>query len=401
MSNTVFAITIGSQRTTAAAVKYAGKTRSEIIIEQENSYDAVRHGRIVNVKLMASIISNLILKLNNRAKTREVRDAYIAVGGITMHSLLQQSAKQDLPDLWTVNTERISENEYLHTIMDLKAFQSIEDALNLAKVKSLDLITVPQATSAILTNKEKEDGCLLVDIGFGTTTVQIFSGGHLKHLAVIPIGGDAVTRDIMHFAKLSHDQAERLKTDWSNASVNIEDIDETKKESFEDQTLPIPRQKLNTIVVCRYEEIMKNVLEQIHESGVNGFSIGILTGGGAHQKGIETLTRRILGMPALAIQKRAFSDPCDVASAQKFERSDIYGLCSLCPIPEPKANDDSADHTEAPAAPQKPVTKVEPEGQKADPTDKHGEPKDKPKKVEPEQPKKSSWWEVLFSSNNK
>lgn len=334
MSNVVFAITIGSRRVTAAAVKYAGKIRSEVILEEVNTDGAVRHGRIVNVANMTKIIRGLIVKLNNRAKTGSMREAYIAIGGISMHSVKHQSTKPELPDLYPIETEYIDNDEYIHTTMDVKAVTAVEDVLNAARVKCIDMISIPKATATILSQEEKEAGCILVDIGFGTTTVQIFSGGHLQHLAVIPIGGDAVTRDIMTHAKIPHDQAESIKVNWCDASVNIDNFEDDKREVFEESKLPINRQMRSNIVVCRYEEIMKNVLAQIHNSGVNAFKICVLTGGGSKQKGIETLTRRVLDMPALAVQHRAFSEPCDIMSGQRFEQTDIYGLCSLCLPPE-------------------------------------------------------------------
>lgn len=336
MSNVVFAITIGSRRVTAAAITFAARTRTKIFIEQENCDEAVRHGCVVNIKQMASIIDRLIIRLNNRAKSINLREAYISVGGITMHSLKHESVNPDVPEMETVDSEQLTDGEYQHTIMDFKAFNSVVDALNLAKIKVLDVITVPKATATILSDKEKEEGCLLVDIGYGTTTVQIFEGGHLIHLAVIPIGGDAVTRDVMQYAKVTREQAERLKVDWSDANANIDEIEDSKNKSFEDANLQIPRQVLNTIVVCRYEEILENVLAQLNSSMVNSLSMCVLTGGGSRQRGIESLTRKILKMPALPIQKRAFSEPCDPTSGQRFELSDIFGLCSLCPAPDPK-----------------------------------------------------------------
>lgn len=356
MSNVVFAITIGSRRVTAAAVKYAGKIRSEVILEEVNTDDAVRHGRIVNVANMTKIIKGLILKLNNRAKTVGLREAYIAIGGISMHSIKHQSTKPELPDLYPIETEYIDNDEYIHTTMDVKAVTAVEDVLNAARVKCIDMISIPKATATILTQEEKEDGCILVDIGYGTTTVQIFSGGHLQHLSVIPIGGEAVTRDIMTHAKVPHDQAESIKINWCDASVNIDNFEDDKREVFEESKLPINRQMRSNIVVCRYEEIMKNVLAQIHNSGVNAFKICVLTGGGSKQKGIETLTRRVLDMPALAVQHRAFSEPCDIMSGQRFEQTDIYGLCSLCLPPDqnvteaPATKDSAQEKPVAPAA---------------------------------------------------
>jgi len=46
----------------------------------------------------------------------------------------------------------------------------------------------------VLTEDEKELGVCLVDVGGGTTDIAVFSGGAIRHTAVIPIAGDQVTK---------------------------------------------------------------------------------------------------------------------------------------------------------------------------------------------------------------
>jgi len=59
------------------------------------------------------------------------------------------------------------------------------------------LVLNPSASShAALTADERDLGVALVDIGAGTTDVAIFTGGSIRHTAVIPIAGDLITSDI-------------------------------------------------------------------------------------------------------------------------------------------------------------------------------------------------------------
>ncbi len=59
------------------------------------------------------------------------------------------------------------------------------------------LLLNPLASSqAVLTDDERELGVVVVDIGAGTTDVAIFTGGAIRHTAVIPIAGDLITSDI-------------------------------------------------------------------------------------------------------------------------------------------------------------------------------------------------------------
>jgi cell division protein FtsA len=53
-----------------------------------------------------------------------------------------------------------------------------------------DITLQPLASAAaVLTRDEKDLGVVLVDIGGGTTDVAIFSGGAVRHTAVIPVAG--------------------------------------------------------------------------------------------------------------------------------------------------------------------------------------------------------------------
>ena len=59
------------------------------------------------------------------------------------------------------------------------------------------LVLNPSASSlATPTPDERDLGVALVDIGAGTTDVAIFTGGSIRHTAVIPIAGDLITSDI-------------------------------------------------------------------------------------------------------------------------------------------------------------------------------------------------------------
>ena len=57
---------------------------------------------------------------------------------------------------------------------------------------------------SVLTNDERDLGVCLIDIGGGTTDIAVFTGGAIRHTAVIPIAGDQVTNDIAMALGLGH-----------------------------------------------------------------------------------------------------------------------------------------------------------------------------------------------------
>lgn len=59
------------------------------------------------------------------------------------------------------------------------------------------MFVAPMALAGcVLTDTEKRSGCALVDFGYGTTTVAVYKGNLLRHLAVIPLGGNNITQDL-------------------------------------------------------------------------------------------------------------------------------------------------------------------------------------------------------------
>ena len=163
-----------------------------------------------------------------------------------------------------------------------------------------DLILEPLASSlSVLSKDEKEAGVCLIDIGGGTTDMAIFYEGIIRHTAVIPLGGEVVTRDIQTGCGLLHEQAELLKIKFGRANgeeaplhsvVSIPGIhDRPAKE--------IGFRKLACIIEARMIEIMEMVHREVIASGyIEKLSAGIvLTGGGAQLPDLGSLTSLVTG----------------------------------------------------------------------------------------------------------
>ena len=94
------------------------------------------------------------------------------------------------------------------------AAQNIVKCVQRCGLEVEDIVLEQLASSyAVLADDEKELGVCLVDIGGGTTDIAVFSGGAIRHTAVIPIAGDQVTNDIAvslrtptHHAEETQDQ---------------------------------------------------------------------------------------------------------------------------------------------------------------------------------------------------
>ncbi|MDR2386564.1 MAG: cell division protein FtsA [Deltaproteobacteria bacterium] len=67
------------------------------------------------------------------------------------------------------------------------------------------------SAEAVLSNAEKQQGVLLLDIGGGTTGMAIYLNGVIHHVHEIAIGGDSLTCDLATALNISLESAECLK----------------------------------------------------------------------------------------------------------------------------------------------------------------------------------------------
>ena len=167
------------------------------------------------------------------------------------------------------------------------------------KVANMTLEPIASA-SAVLSEEEKEAGVALVDIGGGTTDITIFQDGIIRHTAVIPFGGNVITKDIKEGCKVMIHQAEKLKVKFGSALA---------EEVYDNRIITIPGLKgrdpkeiseknLSKIIQARVEEILDYVVWEIRRSGFERKLIGgiVLTGGGALLNHIDKLAEYHTGM---------------------------------------------------------------------------------------------------------
>ena len=157
------------------------------------------------------------------------------------------------------------------------------------------------ASQAVLTDDERELGVALVDIGAGTTDVAIFTGGAIRHTAVIPIAGDLITSDIAMALRTPTKDAEDIKVESGYAKQMLADPDSQVEVPGLGDRGPrmISKQALAGVIEPRVEEIFSLVQQVIRESGYEEvLSSGIvLTGGSAVMPGMVELGEDIFLKP--------------------------------------------------------------------------------------------------------
>ena len=164
------------------------------------------------------------------------------------------------------------------------------------------LLLNPLASSqAVLTDDERELGVALVDIGAGTTDVAIFTGGAIRHTAVIPIAGDLITSDIAMALRTPTKDAEDIKVESGFAKQLLADPEAQVEVPGLGDRGPrmLSKQALAGVIEPRVEEIFSLVQQVIRESGYEEvLSSGIvLTGGSVVMPGMVELGEDIFLKP--------------------------------------------------------------------------------------------------------
>ena len=164
------------------------------------------------------------------------------------------------------------------------------------------LVLNPSASSlAALTADERELGVAMVDIGAGTTDVAIFTGGSIRHTAVIPVAGDLITSDIAMALRTPTKDAEEIKVEHGVAKQLLADpADQVEVPGLGDRVpRMLSKQALAGVIEPRVEEIFSLVHQVIRESGYEELlSSGIvLTGGSAIMPGMVELAEDIFLKP--------------------------------------------------------------------------------------------------------
>jgi cell division protein FtsA len=184
----------------------------------------------------------------------------------------------------------------------VSAAQNIVKCVRRCGLEVTDLTLQPLASSlSVLSDDEKELGVALVDIGGGTTDIAIFTGGAIRHTAVIPIAGDQVTNDIAMALRTPSPDADEIKLRYGMAKQALADPNEKFDVPGLGDREPrsLSRQALAAVIEPRIEELFSLVHQEIRESGFEELlSSGIvLTGGTSLMPGMVELAEDIFLKP--------------------------------------------------------------------------------------------------------
>ncbi len=206
----------------------------------------------------------------------------------------------------------------------VSAAQNIVKCIKRCGISVNDLVLQPLASSSsILTEDEKNLGTLLIDIGGGTTDIAIFSGGAIRHTAVIPIAGDQITSDIAMALRASTNEAEAIKLTYGVCKQSLVE----KRTEFEIAGLGdrsknrlLSKNTLAAVIEPRVEELFSLVSQVSRESGFDELiSSGVvLTGGSSLLIGMVELAEDVFFRQVRVANPNYSGNLADVISNPRY-----------------------------------------------------------------------------------
>ena len=333
-----------------------GTTKISVMIGRKNQYDKLEilgTGKAVSIGVARGIVANIdqtvssIKEAVNQAEKKsgiKIHEVYVGIAGQHIKSLQHRGEivrdnieieieKSDIeklksnmfklitipgeevihviPQEYTVDGEdgiqdprgmagvKLEANFHVITAQ-VGAVRNIMRCVEKAGLVPKDLVLEPFASAiATLDDDEQREGVALVDIGGGTTDVAIFLDNIIRHTAVIPFGGNVITKDIKSGLQILEKQAELLKIKFGSAMYT--DDQENVMVSIPGLRGREPKEiavkNLSEIIGARMKEIIDLVYHEIKVSGYEKkLMTGIvLTGGGSQTRNLKQLVAFITG----------------------------------------------------------------------------------------------------------
>lgn len=199
---------------------------------------------------------------------------------------------------------RILKLDTLHIHADLNRINDARTAASEAHLEIREpLFAATCAADAVLTDHERRNGALVLDIGGGSTGYAAYADGYLVHAGVLGVGGDHVTNDIAHAFQTTQAQAEEMKIKDASALIRPQSEGDARIKipgsSALMESRSISRHSLDMVVNARLREQFSIIRERLEELDLmHRLHTGaVITGGGAAMRGIDNLIQRELAMP--------------------------------------------------------------------------------------------------------
>jgi cell division protein FtsA len=221
-----------------------------------------------------------------------------------LHVIPQEFIVDDMESIQNpVGMTAIRLEAKIHIIIGaVSSVRNVVKCCNKAGLEVCDIALESLASGeAVLTKEEKELGCVIVDLGGGTTDLALFKDNNLKFIYELTLGGNNLTNDISIGLRTPLPEAEKIKIEHGTC------IPENVRKGT---TIEVPAvggrapKKLSKGILAeilepRVEEIFSLLKAELFSNGLeNTFPAGfVLTGGSVVLDGISELAESVFNLP--------------------------------------------------------------------------------------------------------
>ena len=347
--NIVAAVDIGTSKILAVVAEISRDGSFRVLAQGRAESKGVEGGRIVDVDDAVKQLNEAINDLQRFYKQPRLPNVYATVGGkhvVGRDSTAQKPIKGDSVTIKDIQVAKdtaieslgISDGEhYIASEINYYSYNNEEEQFNSPLEQSkasrvtvhvhaavgnalcadflvktirrsgLDIVQgLPQGWAsayAILTEEERRNGVVVVDVGASTTDVVVFKGGTPRFTKTLPIGGDHITEQLAGYMHCSMQEAEKLKRR----------LDLRMLPELDEVLIPVPRndgttQKYSLLELSEVAlghargmvaEVCKALLQARGFTIENGYPRNLLsggivvTGGGSLLQGVDRIFEQV------------------------------------------------------------------------------------------------------------
>lgn len=285
------------------AFRMAGKEKKEIVvsISGEHAEGKIEKGFVVIQTPDNEIRREDVKKVIEQAKTRSYSEEKQVIFVHPNHFIVddQKGIKEPIGMIGVkLEVEAFvlkAKKNILKTIE--KCFKRIGFEIEGYTIQSI------ASSFAVLDEEEKSQGCVLIDIGKGTTDLAIWKDGGIQYISTLKVGGDLLVNDLAICLKIPNTKAEELLKKYSFAHPRFAQGKETLliERTGGRPPIKVTPEEYAQITEARLIEIFKFCEIEILKWGRKEDLIAgiVLTGGYAGLEGIEEIAEEVFKLSVI------------------------------------------------------------------------------------------------------
>lgn len=237
---------------------------------------------------------------------------------VTPHTFTVDS-QEGVRDPIDMSGVRLESDVYMVTAMTphIKNLDQVAEKAMLKPIRPYSPAGLAAANIA-LTDRQKENGCIMVDIGHSTTNLVVYEEGDVIDIKVLPVGSNNITTDLAVGLQTDLDIAERIKIEHAVASPQLRRGNEPTVairvgNGQVQKKLEFQTELIDEIVEARLSELFDLINRELRriKRQANLPGGAVLTGGGANLRGIVDFAKVALQMNASAFKPHGYKGVTD------------------------------------------------------------------------------------------